>query len=214
LDGTLIDSVYDHVATWLATLKEEGLTLPAWKIHRHVGMSGKSFLKELLRESGANVRKLSLESLEKEHARKFSREISSLQPLPGARELLKHLSQVGVHWAIATTGARKQAKRLLQILELPPSVPLVTGDDVAEAKPSPDIFMLAAERLGTTVSESVIVGDSQWDLLAAARKNGLGVGLLCGGYSADELWTAGAIRVYEDPADLLLHLEDLGIPGK
>ncbi len=210
----MIDSVYSHVATWSSTLKEEGLTLPAWKIHRHVGMSGKSFLKELLRESGANVRKLSLESLEKEHARKFSREISSLQPLPGARELLKHLSQVGVRWAIATTGERKQAERLLKILNLQESVPLVTGDDVADAKPSPDVFMLAAERLGTSVGESVIVGDSPWDLLAAARKNGLGVGLLCGGYSADELWTAGAIRVYEGPADLLLHLEDLGIQGK
>ncbi len=210
----MIDSVYEHVATWSAILKEAGLTLPAWKIHRHVGMSGKSFLKELLRESGADARKLSLESLEKEHARQFKRSIPSLQPLPGARELLKHLSEVGVRWAIATTGERKQAKRLVNILGLTQAVPLVTGDDVAEAKPSPDVFMLAAERLGTSVSESVIVGDSPWDLLAAARKNGLGVGLLCGGYSADELWTAGAIRVYEGPADFLLHLEDVGIPGR
>jgi len=88
------------------------------------------------------------------------------------------------------------------------------SDDVAEAKPAPDVFVVAAERLGVSVSDSVVIGDSVWDLLAAGRKNGLGVGLLSGGYGPQELEGAGAFRVYQDPADLLAHIEDLGIPGK
>jgi len=91
---------------------------------------------------------------------------------------------------------------------------VITGDDVAEAKPAPDVFVIAAERLGVSVSDSVVIGDSVWDLLAAGRKNGLGVGLLSGGYGSLELEGAGAFRVYHDPADLLAHIEDLGVLGE
>jgi len=87
----------------------------------------------------------------------------------------------------------------------------VTADDVAEAKPRPDIFMLAAEQLGVRLAESMIVGDSVWDLLAACRGKALGIGLLSGGYSSSDLERAGAYRVYNDPADLLSHLEELGL---
>jgi phosphoglycolate phosphatase-like HAD superfamily hydrolase len=82
---------------------------------------------------------------------------------------------------------------------------------VAYAKPDPDLFLAAAERLGVDIAESVVVGDSVWDLLAARRARALGVGLLSGGYGQDELERAGAYRVYEDPADLLRHLDEVGI---
>jgi beta-phosphoglucomutase-like phosphatase (HAD superfamily) len=88
---------------------------------------------------------------------------------------------------------------------------IVTGDDVAKAKPSPDIFVLAANRLRGAVSDCIVIGDSVWDVLAAGRKRALPVGLLSGGYSQEELERAGAFRVYADPADMLLHIEDLGI---
>jgi beta-phosphoglucomutase-like phosphatase (HAD superfamily) len=87
----------------------------------------------------------------------------------------------------------------------------VTGEDVAKAKPSPDVFVLAAERLGVPVSDCIVTGDSVWDVLAAARKRGLGIGLLSGGYGREELTEAGAFRVYADPMDMLRHIEDLGI---
>ena len=90
---------------------------------------------------------------------------------------------------------------------------MITGDDVVNAKPSPDVFALAAERLGVPMTDAIVVGDSIWDLLAAGRKSALGVGLLSGGYSQAELEQAGAFRVYTDPADMLAHIEDLGIPG-
>ena len=214
LDGTLIDSVYEHVDAWALALVDAGIVLPKWKIHRRIGMSGQSFVKELLREHVTKKHGISIEWLQKRHGTNFKKRIPELEVLPGARELLKHLSQAKVRWAIATSGERSQVDRLLKDLDVPKSVPVVTGDEVKRAKPSPDVFVLAAEKLGTTVSDSVIIGDSPWDMLAAVRKGGLGVGLLSGGYSDEELWRAGAIRVYESPADMLVHLEDLGIPGK
>jgi HAD superfamily hydrolase (TIGR01509 family) len=214
LDGTLIDSVYEHVAAWAGALRSEGVTVPNWKIHRHVGMSGRWFLRKALREAGTRARRVSIESLEKKHDRNFEKDIPRIELLPGAQQLLRHLSRVRVQWAIATTGNRKHTQLLLKKLDLPARVPVITGDDVDEAKPAPDVFVLAAERLGVSVSDSVVIGDSVWDLLAAGRKNGLGVGLLCGGYSQQELEGAGAFRVYQDPADLLQHVEDLGIPGE
>ena len=180
LDGTLIDSVYEHVVVWSKALKDAGIVLPSWKIHRHVGMSGKSFLRELLREMKPAARQLDLDRLEQKHLAHFIKRIDHFEPLPGSRELLKHLSRRGVPWAIATTGSRAQTKRLLQELEIPNDVPVISGDDVENAKPSPDVFILAAERLRVPISDCIVVGDSVWDLLAAGRKNALGVGLLSG----------------------------------
>jgi HAD superfamily hydrolase (TIGR01549 family) len=214
VDGTLIDSVYVHVDTWAKALKRVGIVLPNWKLHRRIGMSGQSFLHELLRETGRpRLPQSELERLEQRHATEFSRRIPSLDPLPGASELLKYLSAIKVRWAIATTGNAKQTMRLLKPLHIPKSIPVVTGDDVDHTKPSPDAFVLAAERLGVSIEDAIVVGDSVWDLLAAVRKRALGVGLLSGGSGQEELKAAGAFRIYNDPADLLVHLEQLGVPG-
>ena len=90
-------------------------------------------------------------------------------------------------------------------------MPVVTRDQVAHAKPDPDLFLAAAERLGRPLHDAIVVGDSVWDLLAARRARALGVGLLSGGYGQDELERAGAYRVYQDPADLLRHLDEVGV---
>ena len=87
---------------------------------------------------------------------------------------------------------------------------MITRDDVRRAKPDPDLFIAAAARLDVDIQSAVIVGDSIWDMLAARRARGLGVGLLSGGYGQDELERSGAIRVYEDPADLLRHIDEIG----
>ncbi len=183
-----------------------------WKIHRRIGMSGKSFLRELLREQ--SDRKYDLDSLEKKHDFLFSREIPQLAELPGANELLSHLAKQGTRIAIATTGGRSQTSRLLGRLDVPAKTVIVTGDDVEKAKPSPDVFMVAARKLNIHISDCIVVGDSAWDLLAAGRKSALGVGVLSGGYGEEELERAGAFRVYSDTADMLQHLEQLGLPGK
>ena len=211
LDGTLVDSVYDHVMAWRQALEDAGIRLPNWKIHRRIGMSGKLFLPTLLRELGKNIDKSEIQSIERARSGIFQKKIPEIHTHAGARDLLEYFERIGARWAIATSGDRAQVDQLLKNFELPPTVPVITGDDVLAAKPAPDSFVVAAQRLGVSPLESVVIGDSPWDLLAAQRMKALGVGLLCGGYADVELERAGAYRVYEDPADLLKHIEELGI---
>jgi HAD superfamily hydrolase (TIGR01509 family) len=211
IDGTLLDSVYEHVMSWREALEHSDIHLPHWKIHRRIGMSGKLFLPTLLRELGEKADAKEIEALEKIRSDLFMKKIPKVEVLPGANDFLKFLQRVGARWAIATTGDKKQVEQLLKKLDVPEDVPVVTGDDVAIAKPAPDCFVAAAQRLRVPKSEAVIVGDSPWDLLAAQRMKALGVGLLSGGYSEAELQRAGAYWVYEDTADLLAHVEELGI---
>ena len=211
LDGTLVDSVYQHVLAWRDALHEEGLDLSVWRIHRRIGMSGGLFLKALERELGMSLDEGQAERLRQTHARALLGRLDQIRPLPGARELLMTLSSMRVPWAIATSGAAPTAGPTLVMLGIPAGVPIVTRDQVAYAKPNPDLFLAAAERLGVPPGDCFVVGDSIWDLLAAQRAGALGVGLLSGGYGREELEEAGAYRVYEDPADLLAHLDELGI---
>lgn len=211
LDGTLVDSVYEHVRAWHETFRESRLDVPSWKIHRRIGMSGAFFLPKILREVAHSSNRSTIDRLEKKRAKHFEKEIKNIRVLPGAPALLRHLSKIGLPWAIATSGERAQTKKLIRGLRVPESVPVVTGDDVKNAKPAPDIFLFAAARLGVSISDSIVVGDSPWDLLAGRRMKALGVGLLCGGYAKEELERAGAHLVYEDPSELLENLAELGI---
>jgi HAD superfamily hydrolase (TIGR01509 family) len=211
LDGTLVDSVYQHVLAWQRALDAEGIELSVWRIHRRIGMSGGLFTNQLLRETGLELDPVLIERLRERHARAFQEQSASIRPLPGARELLAALSSAGIGWAIATSGRMETATHALAALGVDPaSTPVVTRDQVKHAKPDPDLFLAANERLGGPIEHAIIVGDSIWDMLAAARCRALGVGLLSGGYGTDELRQAGAIRVYEDPADLLVHLDEVG----
>ena len=211
LDGTLVDSVYQHVLAWREALEREGIELSVWRIHRRIGMSGGLLVNALLRETGQPVTREESERIRRSHAEAYAKLVDQVRPLPGARELLSYLSQSGVPWAIATSGWMDSARPALEMLGLGPDTPLITRDQVRHAKPDPDLFLAAAQRLGVHIGTSVVVGDSVWDLLAAQRASALGVGLLSGGYGEDELDRAGAYRVYQDPADLLLHLDEVGV---
>ena len=211
LDGTLVDSVYQHVLAWREALESEDLHLSVWRIHRRIGMSGGLFLKALDRELGTSLTEEQADRLRQAHAKSLLGRMDQIRPLPGSRELLAALSSMHVPWAIATSGAEKTARPTLALLGIPEGTPVVTRDQVAYAKPNPDLFLAAAERLGVPPGDCFVVGDSIWDLLAAQRAGALGVGLLSGGYGQDELERAGAYRVYQDPADLLAHLDELGV---
>jgi HAD superfamily hydrolase (TIGR01509 family) len=211
LDGTLVDSVYQHVLAWREALEDAGWELSVWRIHRRIGMSGGLIVDALSRETGRELTPPQAERLQQVHTEAFVRQSSHVRPLPGARELLAHLSEIGVPWAIATSGRLATAASALGMLDLPSDAIIVTRDQVRYAKPNPDLFLAAAERLRVDITEAVVVGDSVWDLLAARRARALGVGLLSGGYGQDELGAAGAYRVYQDPADLLQHLDEIGV---
>jgi HAD superfamily hydrolase (TIGR01509 family) len=211
LDGTLIDSVYQHVIAWRHALAGLDIDLAAWRIHRRIGMSGGLFVSALLRETGRPLSDHDVELLQQEHAAQYLKQADSVGALPGAPELLAALTERGVPWAIATSGRRITAERALSLLDLPADSPLVTRDMVAHAKPDPDLFLAAAALIGVDPRHSWVVGDSVWDLLAARRAGALGVGLLSGGYGREELERAGAYRVYSDPAELLARADELGV---
>jgi phosphoglycolate phosphatase-like HAD superfamily hydrolase len=211
LDGTLVDSVYQHVLAWKAALDAENIELSVWRIHRKVGMSGGLFTNQLLRETGCDIDPDRIERLRRFHTEAYNRLGPDIRPLPGARELLAWLTDTQIPWAIATSGRMETAAVNLAALGVDPDrVPVITRDQVKYAKPDPDLFLAAAARLDAEIKCAVVVGDSIWDMLAATRCRALGVGLLSGGYGADELRQAGAIRVYEDPADLLEHIDEVG----
>ncbi|MFM0138432.1 HAD family hydrolase [Caballeronia grimmiae] len=210
LDGTLVDSVYQHVLAWKEALDAEGIELSVWRIHRKIGMSGGLFTNQLLRETHGEISAERVERLRQLHAEAYKRLRAQVCPLPGARELLAALTEAGTRWAIATSGRMETAAVNLEALGVDASKQVViTRDDVKYAKPDPDLFLAAAARLNVPIEHTVVVGDSIWDMLAARRCRSLGVGLLSGGYGSDELERAGALRVYEDPAGLLAHLDEV-----
>ncbi|WP_316202071.1 MULTISPECIES: HAD family hydrolase [unclassified Bradyrhizobium] len=211
LDGTLVDSVYQHVLAWKTALDAENIELSVWRIHRKIGMSGGLFTNQLLRETGFAIESERIERLRKAHAAAYQKLGGQVRPLPGARELLGFLTDAGIPWAIATSGRMETAAVNLAALGVDPKTSaVVTRDEVRYAKPDPDLFLAAAARLDAPIERAVVIGDSIWDMLAATRCRALGVGLLSGGYGSEELRQSGAIRVYEDPADLLDHIDEVG----
>jgi HAD superfamily hydrolase (TIGR01509 family) len=210
LDGTLIDSVYTHVRAWDLALREEGIELSVWRIHRKIGMSGGLFTHQLLRELGRPIDDATMQRLRARHAEHFLALSSEVVPLPGAVDLLRTLTALDLPWAIATSGRIETARANLAILGVDrDGAVVVTRDQVNYAKPDPDLFVEAARRLGTSIQGSYVIGDSIWDMIAAARCGALGIGLLSGGYGREELMDAGALRVYDDPADMLVHLDEI-----
>jgi HAD superfamily hydrolase (TIGR01509 family) len=211
LDGTLVDSVYQHVTAWQEALAEVGIPLSVWRIHRRIGMSGGLFLNALQRETGVHLTEELLERVKNAHAEAYLRKAETVVPLPGAQQLLDHLHDRGVPFAIATSGARRTARHAIEMFGLPEDVPVVTRDLVERAKPDPHLFLAAAHLLDVRPENCFVVGDSVWDLLAAQRAGSLGIGLLSGGYGREELERSGAYRVYADPAEMLSRLEEVGV---
>ena len=213
LDGTLVDSVYQHVLAWRDALEAAGIELSVWRIHRRIGMSGGLLVNALLRETGRSLTAEEVARIGRLHIDAYAQRVDQVRPLPGAQQLLARLTEAKVPWAIATSGRSESARLVLAKLDLPPEVPVITRDQVQHAKPDPDLFLEAAQRLGVAIGDAVVVGDSVWDMLAARRARALGVGLLSGGYGQEELERAGAYRVYQDPAELLQHLDEVGFRG-
>ena len=213
LDGTLVDTVYAHVFSWQRALADEGMDIPGWRIHRRIGMSGGLFTRAVGRELGHDLSDEQAKELQDRHDQLF-RELlpaDARRPLPGAKELLQDLRDQSITHGIATSGGRPGIDASLEALEVPEDMVVVSRGDVARAKPEPDLFIECARRLHVPRTECYVVGDAVWDLLAARRAGMLAIGLLSGGYGADELQGAGAFRTYRDAAELRVSLDELGI---
>jgi HAD superfamily hydrolase (TIGR01509 family) len=211
LDGTLIDTVYAHVFAWQRALAERGMGIDGWRIHRRIGMSGGLFTRAVGRELGRELHPDEAHALQDRHGELFRELLPDRRPLPGAAELLAALRDAGVIHGIATSGRRPEIDGSLEALDVPDETVVVQRGDVERAKPAPDLFVECARRLGADPGDCYVVGDAVWDLLAARRARMLSIGLLSGGYGQDELERAGAFRVYRDPAELHVALDELGI---
>jgi HAD superfamily hydrolase (TIGR01509 family) len=210
LDGTLVDSVYPHTLAWQTALSEFGLPCPAWAIHRRIGMSGKLLVKAVAREQGRRLSEPDTEKLGKRHAHLFRKLSPSCPPLPGAVELLRFLRKSKIAHGIATSGKRAEIKGSLKTLSLTAATLVVDGDMVHEVKPEPDLFLLCQQKLKVNRSECLVIGDAVWDIHAARRSAIMSVGLLSGGFGEQELYNAGAMRVYRDAKALLTAIDELG----
>lgn len=211
LDGTLVDTVYPHVIAWQKALADAGLFLDGYRIHRHVGSSGDLIVRYAEREVG---RRLTAEQAEAVHQRRATlfREIAPHpRALPGAVEILGSLRETGAPHAIATASYRPIIDPSLEAIGVRPDSVVVEGKGPLRGKPEPDLFLATRERLGAGSEDCVVVGDSVWDHVGARRAGMLSVGVLTGGYGEEELYHAGAFRVYRDLVDLLRNLDELGI---
>lgn len=210
LDGTLIDSVYAHTLAWQQTLQEVGLAVPAWEIQRHIGISGTLMLKTLARTRGQRFDGARAPQLQERHD-VLLRQYEPLQrPLPGAVELLRFLAAHRIAHGIATSGRRAEIRPSLEKLGLNDGTLIIDADSGA-AKPEPDLFVACQRRLALPAAQCLIVGDAVWDIHSARRAGILAVGLLSGGVGEQELYNAGAMRVYRDTAQLLEYIDELGV---
>ena len=204
IDGTLIDSNYLHVDAWSRAFEELGWEVPAWRIHRSIGMDGNRLVETLLEDADASTRKRATEL----HSKLYLPLTSRLRAFDGARNLLRELTRRGLTVVLATSATQPELERLRAVLDVEDAVDVVTSsEDVETAKPSPDIVNVAVERAGVGPEEAVMIGDTVWDITAAERAGVACIALLTGGVSVHELRDAGAAAVYTDPLELLRGLD-------
>lgn len=208
IDGTLVDSNYLHIDAWQRAFGEVGIDVETWRIHRSIGMDGSTLVKSLSDNAPEETQK----RLKDLHSR-FYREVASLlHPLPGARELLRRVADLGLKVVLATSAPDDELELLRKVLDCDDLVAAVTSSaDVDTAKPMPDIIEIALERAGVTAERAVFVGDAIWDAEACSRAKLSCIGVLSGGVSASELHDAGAAQVFENAEKLLANIEQTRI---
>lgn len=205
IDGTLVESNYLHIDAWDRAFVAVGHPVELWRIHRSIGMDSGKLLESLL---GDDAKQVGDQAKEK-HSEFYLESAGRLRPIPGARELLAALADRGHQVVLATSAPEDELKILLSVLDADDSISAVTSaDDVDTAKPDPDVIKSALKKADVGTGRAVMVGDSTWDVKAALRAGVPCIGLLSGGFGADELLAAGAREVYDDAAGLLEHLDE------
>jgi HAD superfamily hydrolase (TIGR01509 family) len=211
LDGTLVDSVYAHVLAWQIALGEKGVVVDGYRLHRHVGSSGDLIVRYAQRLTGIQLSSEDMETVRRRHGELFRQLAPRPRPLPGAVEAFRTLREARIPHAIATASYRPLIDPSLEAVGVGPEAVVVEGKGALRGKPEPDLFLASRERLGSRAEDCIVVGDAIWDHVGARRAGMVSVGVLTGGYGEEELYHAGAVRVYRDIADLMQNLDELGI---
>lgn len=198
VDGTLMDSNYQHAIAWGRAFRRYDVSVATWRIHRSIGMGGDRLVAAL---AGDDVERRHGDALREAHGEEFEPFLTEVQPLPGARELLRALAKSGVTLAFASSGHRREVDHYIDVLGAADLIAASTSSDDAESsKPSPDILEVALSKLDDP-GQALMVGDSTWDFQAAGAAKVPGLAVRTGGFSPEELREAGAEDVVESLED-------------
>ena len=207
VDGTLVDTNYQHALAWYRALRSQGETFPVWRIHRLIGMGGDQLVAAL---GGDDVEARIGDAARERWVEEADPMMGETALLPGARELIVALKERGHRVVLASSGKPHHVDRALDLLDARDLADAwTTSDDVEQTKPAPDLLQVALEKLGEPVdAPSVVIGDSVYDVEAAKNAGMPAIVVRSGGFGDDELRDAGAIAVYDTPADLTAALDD------
>jgi HAD superfamily hydrolase (TIGR01549 family) len=192
IDGTLVDSNYQHAMAWDRAFAEHDVYVPLWRIHRHIGIGGDQLISRL---AGEDVEESKGDAIRDSEAERYAELIDEVRVFDGARELIERLADRDLAVVLASSAKGEEVERYLEMLEAEERTEWTTSDDVEKTKPAPDLVEAALEKAGTR--DAIMLGDSVWDLKAAERAGIEAIGVLTGGFSEAELNEAGALEVYE-----------------
>jgi HAD superfamily hydrolase (TIGR01509 family) len=189
-------------------MREHGLSVPMWRIHRHIGVGGDQMVERL---AGADAEHRAGDAVRATEADRYAELVDEVRVLPGARALLSHLADRGVSVVLASSAKADEVEVYVDMLGARELAEWTTSADVEETKPAPDLIEAALGKAGTR--EAVVIGDTTWDVEAAARAEIPAIGVLTGGFAAAELSEAGAIEVYESVMELRERLGESALNG-
>jgi HAD superfamily hydrolase (TIGR01509 family) len=206
IDGTLVDTNYQHALAWYRAFRQHGFILPLWRIHRHVGMGGDQLVAALAGEGFDRTQGDAVRAAEKVL---YMELIHEVEPLEGARKLIEDLKGNGHTVVLASSAKTEELEHYLTLLDARALADDWTdSSDVAATKPQPDLVLAALEKVGAKAEDAVMIGDSVWDCRAAKEAGVRSVGVLTGGFSEQELMEAGASRVCPSVDDLRQTLDE------
>jgi HAD superfamily hydrolase (TIGR01549 family) len=210
VDGTLVDTNYQHALAWYRAFRSLGEIFPLWRIHRHIGMGGDQLVAAV---GGDDVERRIGDQARERWVEEADPLMDEIAVLPGARELLVTLRERGHRVVLASSGKPHHVDLYLDLLDVRDVAEAwTTSDDVEATKPAPDLLRVALEKLGEpTDAPSVVIGDSVYDVQAAANADMPAVVVRSGGFGDDELRGAGAVDLFDTPADLRAALPNLAV---
>lgn len=207
VDGTLVDTNYQHALAWFRAMRDHDLTVPIWRIHRAIGMGGDQLVAAV---AGDGVEAELGDTLRAAWIEEFTPMMAEVVPFAGARELLIAARSRGFKVVLASSGQAEQTEHYLDLLDARDLIDgWTTSDDVQETKPAPDLIHAALAKVGGT--SGILLGDSTWDCQAAQKAGAITYAVLTGGFSVEELEQAGARRVYDDLPGLLDDLDNTAL---
>ena len=209
IDGTLVDTNYQHAVSWYRAFRRYDVVIPVWRIHRHIGMGGDKMVGAV---AGDDVENRLGDKLRDAWSEEFNPVIDEIMPLPGARELLAEIRNRGFRLVLASSGNPDHTEHYLDLLDARSLAEAwTTSKDVEETKPAPDLLQVAMSKVDG--AHPVMIGDTTWDCEAAARVDVPSIAILSGGFGEDELRAAGAGSVFPDPNELCARLDDTPLAG-